>query len=129
MPTLLITDDHPSVLGALEFVLAGDTLRVLLADSGTAALAHVERGPVDAALVDLHMPAMDGLTLTRALKAHAVRTGHPLPVWIMTAAHTAATVEQGRLAGAEAVLKKPFDIESFAAELQRTLAGFVTAVF
>ena len=121
MHTFLIVDDHRSVLQALEFVLGGNELRIVLAESGHAALACVERETFDAALVDLHMPVMDGFALTRALKEHAAKSGRALPVWVMTAAHTAAAAEQARAAGAEALLKKPFDCEAFRADLARAL--------
>lgn len=123
MRTLLITDDHPSVLRALEFVLAGSELRVVLADSGLTALACTEGETLDAALVDLHMPGMDGLALTRVLKDRATKSGRLLPVWVMTAAHSAAAAEHARVAGAEALLKKPFDCGSFRDELIRLLAA------
>lgn len=125
MRTLLIVDDHPSVLHTLEFVLAGAELRVVLAESGHAALTCVEREAFDAALVDLHMPAMDGLALTRTLKEHAAKSGRALLVWVMTAAHTAAAAEQARTAGAQALLKKPFDCEAFRAELLHELNAHV----
>lgn len=123
MPTLLITDDHVSVLRALEFVLAGSDLRVVLAESGTSAAATLEREMPDAALVDLHMPGMDGLALTRAIKDHATKLGRNMPVWIMTAAHSSAAAEQARLAGAEDLLKKPFDSGAFREELLRRLTA------
>ena len=125
MRTLLIVDDHRSVLQALEFVLARDELRIVLAESGHAALACVEREALDAALVDLHMPVMDGLALTRALKEHAAKSGRALPIWVMTAAHTAAAAEHARTAGAQALLKKPFDSEAFRAELLHVLNAHV----
>ena len=123
MATLLITDDHPSVLRALEFVLAGSDLRVVLTESGAAAVATLERETPDAALVDLHMPGMDGLALTRALKDHAAKLGRNVPVWIMTAAHSSAAAEQARIAGAEALLKKPFECGAFREELLRRLTA------
>jgi two-component system response regulator MprA len=120
MPTLLIADDHASVLAALEYVLAGEDLRVVLANGGSEALAQFGSQPVDAALIDLHMPAIDGLTLARALKAEAAQSGRTVPVWVMTAAHTATAAEQARLAGAEELLKKPFDSAAFRSDLLRT---------
>lgn len=125
MRTLLIVDDHPSVLQALEFVLAGSELRIVLAESGHAALACIEREALDAALVDLHMPAMDGIALTRALKEHAAKSGRALPIWVMTAAHTSAAAEQARMAGAQTLLKKPFDSETFRGNVLEVLNAHV----
>lgn len=122
MPTLLIADDYPSVLHTLEFVLASEELRVVLASSAASALALLPQGNVDAALIDLHMPVADGLALTRALKTHAAQSARPLPVWIMTAAPSLAAAEQARQAGAESLLKKPFDGPAFREELLRHLS-------
>lgn len=130
MQTLLITDDHVSVLRTLEFALGDNDLRVIVTESGPAALACAERETIDAALVDLHMPVMDGLALTRALKEHAAKANRALPVWIMTAAHTPTGAEQARLAGAEALLKKPFDCGVFRTDLLRHLtAGPASTTF
>lgn len=121
MLTLLVVDDHASVLQTLDYALSSEPVRVLTAGGGSAALAVCEQERPEAALVDLHMPGMDGLTLTRALKDHAAKVGRGLPVWVMTAAPTVAAVEQARLAGAEALLKKPFDCGVFREELLRRL--------
>lgn len=123
MPTLLIVDDHPSVLQTLDFALAGEQLRVVTAGGGAAALDACAREPLDAALVDLHMPGMDGLALVRALKERSARDRGSLAVWLMTAAHTVAAAEQARLAGAESLLKKPFDCGAFREELLRRVTA------
>lgn len=130
MPTLLIVDDHASVLHTLEFVFAGADLRIRLAESGAAALALAEQDAIDAALVDLHMPAMDGLALTRALKAHGARSGQDVPIWLMSAAPGIGAAEQSRQAGAEELLKNPFDCVAFRATLlQRLNGGAAPATF
>jgi CheY-like chemotaxis protein len=123
MHTLLITDDHLSVLQTLDFAFRSDRLRVLSAIAGPAALELWERETVDAALIDLHMPVMDGLTLTRALKERASAAGRLLPIWIMTAAPSAVAVEQARVTGAEGMLRKPFDAAAFYDQLLRKLGG------
>lgn len=123
MLNLLVVDDHPSVLGTLDFVLASDRVRVLTAGCGAAALDTCRREAVDAALIDLHMPVMDGIALLQALKDHAAGTGRPLPVWLMTAAPTPGALEQSRQGGAEAMLKKPFDALAFKEALLSRMGG------
>ena len=126
MPTLLIVDDHPGVLQALEFVLTTETLHVALASCGTAAIELTQRQHVDAALVDLHMPGMDGLTLCRRLCEQAQGENRRLPVWIMTAAPTTQAAEAARSDGAEALLRKPFDCPAFREELLRSLSTLLS---
>lgn len=121
MHTLLIVDDHESVLRTLEFVLASSTLRVLVSNSAAAGIDLAKHERVDAAQIDLHMPGMDGLTLCDRLREYAREQNPTLPVWIMTAAGTAAAVEQARTHGAVALLKKPFDCAEFHQTLTRHL--------
>lgn len=123
MPTLLIVDDHPGVLQTLEFVLATETLHVALTTCGTAAIELTRRQRIDAALVDLHMPGMDGLTLCRRLCEQAQCENRRLPVWIMTAAPTAQAGDAARSHGAVALLRKPFDCPAFREELLRSLSA------
>lgn len=60
MRTLLIIDDQPSVLQTLDYVFSLHGYRTLLASSGEAGLELAANQSFDAALVDLHMPGMDG---------------------------------------------------------------------
>ena len=62
-PTVLCVDDEPNVLSALERLLRGRGLRVLVAGGGEAALALLEREPIDVLLSDMRMPGMDGAQL------------------------------------------------------------------
>mgnify|MGYP001594457051 CR=1 FL=1 len=59
MRTRQIKDDHKSVVRTV-FVLNQRGYRVLLTSSGSAALEIIRTDSVDGALVDLHMPVMDG---------------------------------------------------------------------
>lgn len=123
MRTLLITDDHEGVLRTLEYVLAGRGHRTLLAKSGAAALEAARSEQLDAALVDLHMPVMDGLSLCRALRRQAIANGTDIPVWIMTAAAVPALAAKALEAGAVCVLRKPFDPDEFMAAVEEICSG------
>ena len=123
MRTLLITDDHEGVLHALGYVFGEHGYRTLLAKSGAAALEIVRTEHVDAALVDLHMPVMDGIAVCRALAAAARDSGRTLPVWLMTGAYTAAAATRAAESGAMALLKKPFDSAELSKEFESYFAG------
>jgi CheY-like chemotaxis protein len=123
MRTLLITDDQEGVLHTLGYVFGEHGYRTLLARSGATALEIARAERVDAALVDLHMPAMDGFAVCRSLAEVARDSGRALPVWLMTGAWTAAAAAQAAEVGARALLKKPFDSDELVNDLERFFAA------
>lgn len=70
--TVLVVDDHEGFRRAAARLLKKAGFQVPTADSGTAALELIERGGIDAALIDLHLPDTNGLEV-----AQLVRTLHP----------------------------------------------------
>jgi DNA-binding response OmpR family regulator len=119
MRTLLITDDQEGVLVALDYVLSQRGYRTLLAKSGAAAVGIAQTEMIDAALVDLHMPGMDGFAVCRSVAAIAAERGRAIPVWVMTAAFTSEAAAKAAECGAIALLKKPFDVDVFLADVER----------
>jgi PAS domain S-box-containing protein len=72
---VLIVDDHPTNLFVLNAHLTAWGAEVLSADSGASALARLTQSahtptPIDLAILDLHMPDMDGLTLAHAIRSN-----------------------------------------------------------
>lgn len=126
MRTLLITDDHESVLRTLEYVLSAHGYRTLLASSGKAAIETCQGEVVDAALVDLHMPGMDGFQTCTALIAQACEQGRTLPVWLMTAASSSAARSRALEVGAVTLLGKPFDCDEFVSCIEKHFAAPLT---
>lgn len=122
--TLLIVDDQPSVRLSLEFMLGGYGYRILSASSGAEALATMETEPADGALIDVHMPVMNGFETCQRLQAVAARMNRPLSVWFMTGAGGQAVEKRGAELGAVAVLSKPFEVGALVAQLE---AGFASA--
>ena len=122
MRTLLIADDNDSVLRTLECFLGHSGFRVLPAPSGTAALEIARMEPIDAALIDLHMPGLDGFQTCSALQVQAREHSRTLPVWLMTGAFTQAAEKRGAELGAVAVLSKPFNCQDFVASVEKRWA-------
>jgi DNA-binding NtrC family response regulator len=115
MPTVLIVDDDRAMREALDEASVDLGFATRLAPSGAAALALLEEETVDAVLLDLRMPGLDGLEVLRRLRE---RPGPP-PVTVLTAHATAEnTIEAMRL-GAFDHLTKPISRE----ELKRALTG------
>lgn len=121
MRTLLITDDHESVLRTLEYAFAVHGYRAVLASSGKSAIEACRSTIVDAALVDLHMPGMDGFQTCAALIAHTREQGRSMPVWLMSAAVTNAAKIRAAEVGAVTLLSKPFDCAEFISDVEAHL--------
>lgn len=79
---------------------------MLTAEGGPEGIAMAKGEQVDGALIDVNMPGMNGITVCRELRAQAVLTGRPLPIWMMTGARTPevakSAVEELGAFGAEA---------------------------
>ncbi len=116
-PTLLIVDDEPAVREALLEALADRGFDLVAADSGPAALSLVRERPVDAALLDLRMPGMDGLAVLDALKAH----DPDVEVILVTAYATLETAVSAIKREAYDYVAKPFDIDSLERLVRRAL--------
>ena len=69
MPTLLIIDDDAGLRDALAETAADQGYRVLQADGGEAGLQRLAQEPVDAVLLDLRMPGLDGLEVLARIRA------------------------------------------------------------
>ena len=89
-PMVLIVDDEPDVIQALKFRLETAGYETLTASSGAEALDQLHNHNVDLLLTDLMMPEIDGLELTRLVKAN--------PSWTKTKilAFSCATDEKSR---------------------------------
>ncbi|MFC3832552.1 MULTISPECIES: response regulator [Deinococcus] len=115
-PAVLIVDDSPGVLTAMERLLSPH-LTVQVADSATAALRAVT-ADTGLVLADIRMPGMDGLELARAL-----HQGRPsLPVVLMTGVVEDGLRIRARELGALDVLRKPLRSETLLPALQEWLS-------
>ncbi len=123
MAHVLIVDDDAPFREALVEAVGDLGHAVSEAASGLEGDAAVARGGVDAVLLDLRMPGMDGLELLRRIRARADAP----PVAILTAHATAAnTIEAMRL-GAADHLTKPIDQAELARVLDAMLASRAAA--
>jgi len=102
--SLLLVDDEPSVLSSLKRVFYEDDYQIQTAGNGAQALALLAQVRIDAALIDLKMPGMDGLTLMREM-----RKDYPQVMAIMLTGHGSIqeAVEAVKL-GAVDFLEKPY---------------------
>ncbi|MCC6539560.1 MAG: response regulator [Bryobacterales bacterium] len=118
---VLVVDDNATNRRVLQARLKSWKMTVETADSGTAALALVEARPTaepfDLALVDYHMPSMDGLELTRHLRRRAAG----LPVVVLSSGAWSLR-ELAPDAPCAAFLSKPVKCAYLRATLSRVLS-------
>jgi CheY-like chemotaxis protein len=106
-PSVLITDDSDSWREALGEVLHREGFRTLEAACGEEAIELVRTEHLDLALIDFHMPRLDGLETIREIRRHDAR----LPAVLMTAHPGALPYAQVRELHVTTVLVKTADRE------------------
>lgn len=105
LPKVLITDDEPKSLYAMEMLLSQEPYEIFFADGGLATLSMFESDPPDVLLLDVMMPDLTGYEVCRQLKADA-RWQH-IPVILVTALDRKDDIVRGLEAGADEFLTKP----------------------
>ena len=117
MADVLIVEDDPMIGETLRDSLRGQGYRVRLVSSGSQAIHSIAAGEVDLALVDLGLPDLDGVELTRRL-----REAQPgAVIVILTARRDEIDVVVGLEAGADDYLMKPFRLAELLARLRAHL--------
>ncbi|MDP2092519.1 MAG: ATP-binding protein, partial [Hydrogenophaga sp.] len=108
MPSLhfLVADDHPINLQYLLHLLHSMGHQATLCDNGKKALALAQQHSYDALLLDYHMPDMDGLEVTRAIRA-GPEPFSATKILLLTADVVNDTRQLAREAGVDAFLSKP----------------------
>ena len=105
---ILVVDDNPTNLKLISDVLEFEGYDMLRAVDAEAAQIVLKATLPDLILMDIAMPGMDGLTLTRKLKA-AKRTGN-IPVVALTAFAMKGDDQRAFEAGCDGYITKPIDI-------------------
>jgi DNA-binding response OmpR family regulator len=107
---VLCVDDDRSYLNSLSRFLRRRGYEVYCHESARSALGELPNIRPELAIVDIKMPGMDGLTLTR--KIHEGSKGH-VPVVVLTALDSKETYQRARESGASYCLTKPCKPEDF----------------
>jgi CheY-like chemotaxis protein len=116
---VMVVDDSKVVRVKTSRLLAAHQFRVALAEDGQAALAVIARETPQVLITDVEMPGMDGLSLTRAVRADA-RTAL-LPVVMITSADDRLK-DQAAEAGVTVLMGKPYTDHELVSHVAR-LAG------
>ena len=117
---ILIVDDNPANLKLARVVLKRAGYEVRTAADAAEALAALEPFHPRLILMDLQMPGMDGLALTRRLKADPSRAG--IIVVALTAYAMRGDEEKALAAGCDGYLAKPIDTRTLASVVADCIA-------
>jgi two-component system response regulator MprA len=115
--TVLLADDDRAIRESLVRAMELEGYRVIPVPNGVDALNEVRRSGVDAAVVDVMMPGVDGLDVCRLLRAAGDRT----PILLLTARSETSDRVEGLDAGADDYLVKPFELDELLARLRALL--------
>lgn len=113
-PVVLVVEDDPAIQEVLSDMLSIGGYAVEIAWDGQEAIAAVERhsarlGGLALVLLDMMLPVVDGAGVLRRLS----ELGNQIPVVAMSA--DTALLNAARIAGAQSVLQKPFDMPALMA--------------
>jgi DNA-binding response OmpR family regulator len=114
---LLLVDDDPSVLDALDLAFGDAGHLTERASDGRAALARLRAEPFDLVVSDVNMPHLDGYALCRRLR----EGGMALPILLLTGRDNEVDEALGLDLGADDYLTKPFSVRILVARVEALL--------
>jgi two-component system chemotaxis response regulator CheY len=120
--TILVVDDSASIRQMIAYTFQAEGYTVVEAADGEEGLAKAHaRDDIDLILSDQNMPNMDGLTLVNTLRDHPRYVS--TPILMLTTESNESMKMQGRAAGANGWLVKPFNPEKLLAVVKKFLAN------
>jgi DNA-binding response OmpR family regulator len=114
--TVLVVDDEPKIVEVVGDYLRGAGFSVTTAADGERALTLARARPPDLVVLDLGLPGLDGLDVTREL-----RRASPMPIIMLTARGTETDRVVGLELGADDYLVKPFSPRELLARVRAVL--------
>jgi len=117
---VLIADDEPSIVAAVEFLLQRGGYEVYVARNGEEALRAVERELPDLVLLDVMMPVKSGYEVCTRIREHP--DWRHIKVIMLSAKGRDAEVTRGLSLGADVYITKPFSTRDLLARIDGLLA-------
>lgn len=111
---VLVVDDDRAIRESLQRALSLEGYEVVTATDGVEAIVAGRRPDLDVVVLDVMMPAVDGLGVCRVLRADGIHT----PILMLTAKVEIGARVAGLDAGADDYLAKPFELDELLARLR-----------
>lgn len=121
MAKVLVVEDNPSNLDLALEILHFQGYDTAVVTTGRECLAAVQREMPDLILMDLQLPGIDGLSLTKMIRKNS-GTSH-IPVLALTAHANRDIREKAFKAGCNAFMEKPIRLETFRAAVKELLGS------
>ena len=116
---IVIADDEPSIVAALEFLLQRNGYEVHIARNGDEALKLVEACTPDLVLLDVMMPARSGYEVCKRIREHA--DWRHIKIIMLSAKGRDTEVNKGLAIGADLYITKPFSTRDLMAKISELL--------
>ena len=116
MPKIMVVEDEPSLVEALEFGLSHEGFDVVASQDGREALALFERERPDLVLLDVMLPGMPGTEVCKR-----IRSSSSVPIIMLTAKDSEIDKVVGLELGADDYVTKPFSMRELAARVRAVL--------
>jgi DNA-binding response OmpR family regulator len=116
---ILLAEDEQSLARAIVKILEKFNYTAEAVYNGEDALAYLEAGDYDAAILDIMMPKLDGITVLKRLRAKGITT----PILMLTAKAEVDDKVLGLDSGANDYLTKPFDTKELLARIRAMTRG------
>ena len=118
---ILIVDDEPNIVAALEFLLQRTGYEVLSAQDGDAALKLVEQHLPDLVLLDVMMPRKSGYEVCQRIRERA--DWQHIKIIILSAKGREAEINKGLSLGADFYVTKPFSTKDLVVKIGELLGA------
>ncbi len=122
MTRVLVVDDEPQIVRALQINLKARGYEVHVAGTGTAALKVAAQHPPELVILDLGLPDLDGVDVIRGLRGWT-----QAPVVVLSGRSDSTDKVEALDAGADDYLTKPFGIDELLARLRAVLRRTTSA--
>lgn len=117
---VLIADDEPNILLSLDFLMRKNGFEVFIARNGSEAMEIIRKEKLDAAVLDIMMPDIDGYQICSYIKSTASYSH--CKVLFLSAKSKESDIEKGLSVGADAYMTKPFSTRNLLLKVQELLA-------
>jgi DNA-binding response OmpR family regulator len=118
---ILIADDEPNIVVALEFLLEKSGYEVRVAANGNEVLGLLESFRPDLVLLDVMMPQVSGYEVCQRMRARA--DWRDIKIVMLSAKGRAVEVSKGMSLGADLYVTKPFSNTELVATIAKLLSG------
>ena len=110
MKKILLVDDEPNIIMALEYSLRKNNYDIFIARDGEEAIHLIEKLEPDLVVLDIMMPKVDGYEVLEFLQQHEELKSKTQTI-VISAKHKENDVQKGLKLGAKDYIKKPFSMK------------------